>query len=66
MKEEMVVWLNENTLATASQAMVKAIRLAQITSGFVGGVEKQDLREEEARVAGIRIRASGRSRFVTF
>lgn len=49
MKEEMVVWLNENTLATASQAMVKAIRLAQITSGFVGGVEKQDLREEEER-----------------
>lgn len=47
MKDEMVAWLNNSEVATASQAIVKGIRLAQITSGFVGGVEIQ---EREAEV----------------
>lgn len=38
MKREMVLWLKSG-VATAAQAGVKSIRLAQITSGFVGGVE---------------------------
>lgn len=38
MRREMVVWLRSG-VATASQAGVKAIRLAQITSGFLGGIE---------------------------
>jgi SNF2 family DNA or RNA helicase len=42
MKEDMVVWLNQNTVASASQALTKVIRLAQITSGFVGGVEREE------------------------
>ena len=42
MKREMVAWLKSG-VATAAQAGVKAIRLAQITSGFVGGVEDSGL-----------------------
>ena len=38
MKREMVAWLKSG-VATAAQAGVKAIRLAQMCSGFVGGVE---------------------------
>lgn len=38
MRDELVVWLKSG-VATAAQAGVKVIRLAQITSGFVGGVE---------------------------
>ena len=43
MRDDMVSWLNENTASSASQAIVKAIRLAQITSGFLGGVEVHEL-----------------------
>jgi len=39
MKTECLAWLAENRLATASMAGVKSMRLAQITSGYVGGVE---------------------------
>ena len=45
MKAEMVSWLSESTVSSASQAIVKAIRLAQITSGFLGGVEEMNLDE---------------------
>lgn len=38
MRDEMVVWL-KSSVATASTAAVKSMRLAQITSGFVGGIE---------------------------
>lgn len=38
MRDEMVVML-KNGIVSASQAGVQSIRLAQITSGFVGGVE---------------------------
>lgn len=48
MKTEMVAWLETQPagMAVASQAMVKAMRLAQITSGFLGGVET--LEDDEA------------------
>jgi hypothetical protein len=42
MRDNMVAWL-ESGVATARQAGVKAIRLAQITSGFLGGIEDDDL-----------------------
>jgi len=52
MKEDMVVWLTQNTVVAVSQAIVKVIRLAQITSGFVGGVEhEEDLLGEAAEQA---------------
>jgi len=43
MREEMVVWLTEmpdGIVSQATQAMTKAMRLAQICSGFLGGVEE--------------------------
>lgn len=52
MRDEMVTWLDQQTVSVASQAMVKAIRLAQITSGFIGGLQdpgiefQLDLEEE--------------------
>jgi hypothetical protein len=55
MRDEMVAWLKDSSVATASVAAVKAMRLAQITSGFVGGVEAlDDQDEEEERPAHIR------------
>lgn len=39
MKNDLVAWLNDNQVATASVAITKVLRLAQITSGFVGGIE---------------------------
>lgn len=49
MKNEMVVWL-ESGVATAQQAGVKAIRLAQITSGFLGGVEDANVGDADGAV----------------
>lgn len=48
MRDEMVAWLDQDTPSVAKQAIVKVVRLAQITSGLLGGVE----REDEARVIG--------------
>lgn len=48
MRDEMVAWLSVNPdnisgqASVAKQAIVKAMRLAQITSGFVGGVQQID------------------------
>lgn len=39
MRDEMVAWLDDQTVAVAAQAGVKAMRLAQITSGFLGGLQ---------------------------
>lgn len=39
MRDEMVAWLDQTTMSVASQAGVKAMRLAQITSGFLGGID---------------------------
>lgn len=46
MRDEMVAWIDGgadgNVASVAKQAIVKAMRLAQITSGFVGGVQQLD------------------------
>lgn len=47
MRDDMVAWLTDSTVSSATMAMVKAIRLAQITSGFVGGIEEQLLDTQE-------------------
>lgn len=39
MRDELVVWLSESDVATSATAAIRALRLSQITSGFVGGVE---------------------------
>lgn len=39
MRDEMVVWLREQAVAVSATAAVKVMRLSQITSGFLGGVE---------------------------
>jgi len=44
MRDEMVIWL-QSGVATAATAAVKSIRLSQITSGFVGGVEDPGIGE---------------------
>jgi len=38
MRTEFVAWLNDASAAEASQAGVRSMRLAQITSGFLGGI----------------------------
>lgn len=43
MKEEFIYWFNENTTASAAQASVRVMRLAQITSGILGGVKEETL-----------------------
>lgn len=40
MRDEMVAWLTEQTVSLAAQAVVKAIRLSQLTTGFLGGVQE--------------------------
>lgn len=42
MREEMVAWLSDGNASIAQQAIVKTLRLAQITSGFIGGVQSLD------------------------
>lgn len=39
MRDEMVTWLSHQRAAVSAQAGVKAMRLAQITAGFVGGLQ---------------------------
>lgn len=39
MRDEMVAWLTSSTVATSAQAGVKGLRLAQLTSGFLGGIQ---------------------------
>lgn len=46
MRDQMVVWLESGVVA-AHQAGVKSIRLSQITSGFLGGVEDPGIDEFE-------------------
>jgi SNF2 family DNA or RNA helicase len=49
MRDDMVAWLGtdqgEDVVSVASQAIVRGLRLAQITSGFLGGIQKMDLGE---------------------
>jgi hypothetical protein len=50
MKRDAVAWLGENLYASAAQAGVKALRLAQLCGGFLGGVEGDE--PGEAREVG--------------
>lgn len=43
MRDELLVWLSTCEVSQAPQAMTKIMRLAQITSGFLGGIEDMDL-----------------------
>jgi hypothetical protein len=40
MRDDMVTWLNQATVSVAQQTIVKALRLTQMTSGFLGGIEQ--------------------------
>lgn len=42
MKREMLAWLSEQDVSAAPSPGARAIRLAQITSGFVGGVSNEE------------------------
>ena len=42
MRDDMVAWLSDTTVVVASQAAVKSMRLRQITSGFLGGIEQEE------------------------
>lgn len=44
--KDMIAWLTENTLTAAPQAIVKVMRLAQVTSGFLGGVIREYLNDD--------------------
>lgn len=46
MRDEMVAWLTGSTVSSAPQAVVKALRLSQLTSGFIGGIIKADIEGE--------------------
>jgi hypothetical protein len=39
MRDELVVWLQSGQVAVSATAAVKALRLSQITGGFLGGIE---------------------------
>jgi hypothetical protein len=41
MRDEMVAWLSTSTVSVAAQTITKIMRLSQITSGFVGGLEEE-------------------------
>ena len=40
-RDEMVSWLTSTTVSVTQQAIIKSIRLAQICSGFLGGVVEE-------------------------
>lgn len=40
MRDQMVAWLSASTVSVSAQAVVKGMRLAQITSGFLGGLQQ--------------------------
>lgn len=48
MRDEMVVWLKSGDVATSATAAIKALRLSQITGGFLGGVEGANVEEQFA------------------
>lgn len=50
MRDNMVAWVSENEASIAGQAITKAMRLAQITSGFLGGIEEVFEVPDEAEV----------------
>jgi hypothetical protein len=47
MNDDMVAWLSTDTASVASQIITKIMRLAQITSGFIGGIENADTEDTQ-------------------
>ncbi len=47
MRDEMVVWLKDGHVATSATAAVKALRLSQVTGGFLGGIEASGIEQED-------------------
>ena len=47
MRDEMVTWLKSGDVAVSSTAAIKALRLSQITSGFLGGIEDAGVEEQD-------------------
>jgi len=45
MRDEFVVWLNTSQVVTSSTAAIKALRLSQMTGGFLSGVEDAGIEE---------------------
>lgn len=43
MRDNMVAWLDNDNVSVANQAVVKLIRLSQLTSGFLGGLEGNEM-----------------------
>jgi SNF2 family DNA or RNA helicase len=39
MRDDLIAWLDENHASVAKQAIVKGLRLAQLCSGFLGGLQ---------------------------
>jgi SNF2-related domain len=46
MRDDLVVWLSSGDVATSATAAAKAMRLSQITGGFLGGVEEANIGTE--------------------
>ena len=46
MRDEFVAWLDAQTLSTAAQAGVKALRLSQLVNGFIGGIRSEHAADE--------------------
>ena len=43
MRDEMLVWLKEGKVVTSATAAIKALRLSQITGGFLSGIEDANI-----------------------
>ena len=47
MKNDLVAWLSSSTVSQAPQAVTKIMRLQQLTSGFLGGIEEMSIGESD-------------------
>src|ERR1017187_5094874 len=47
MKNDLVAWLSSSTVSQAPQAVTKIMRLQQLTSGFLGGIEEMSIGDDE-------------------
>lgn len=46
MRDDLVAYIEASSVSTATHAAIKSLRLAQITSGFLGGIVEEPLDEE--------------------
>lgn len=65
-RDDLITWLSDNEVATAAQAGVRVLRLAQLTAGFLGGVEREfnteDAQAQSARPLVSTTREVGREK----